>query len=59
MPEKKLCLKAVMANLDGKSVWTGTYSCSVCGVVFRPDARDAGILTREFEEHKLHEHTEE
>jgi len=36
MPDKKVCLKAVMTIRDGKRVWSGEYACSVCDARFRP-----------------------
>ena len=52
MLAKKVCLRAVMTNREGKSVWTGEYACSVCGERFRPDPTDPGRLLRDFEMHK-------
>ena len=49
---KKVCLKAVMASREGKSVWTGEYACSVCGLRFRPDPKDAAKLSKDFSIHK-------
>ena len=51
MSEKKICLRAVMASRDGRSVWSGEYACSICGLRFLPDAVDPAKLTREFEMH--------
>jgi hypothetical protein len=52
MPAEKVCLKAVMTVRDGKSVWTGTYACSICGLRFHPDPTDPGKLTLDFSKHK-------
>ena len=40
MLAKKICLRAVMTYRDGKSIWTGEYACSICGLRFRPDPTD-------------------
>ena len=48
MPVKKICLKAVMSSQGGKSVWTGEYSCSICGLRFRPDPADPAKLSVDF-----------
>jgi hypothetical protein len=52
MPAEKVCLKAVMANREGKRVWTGDYACSICGLRFRPDPTDPGKLSLDFSIHK-------
>jgi hypothetical protein len=52
MRVKKVCLKAVMTNREGKSVWTGEYACSICGQRFRPDPADPAKLTLDFSTHK-------
>lgn len=52
MPEKKVCLRAVMASLEGKSVWTGEYACSICGQRFHPDATDPAKLSLDFSKHQ-------
>jgi hypothetical protein len=52
MPAKKLCLRAVMTNRGGRSVWTGEYACSICGLRFRPDAADPARLSLDFSIHK-------
>jgi hypothetical protein len=52
MPAEKACLRAVMANREGKSVWTGDYACSICGLRFRPDPADPGKLSLDFSTHK-------
>jgi len=52
MPVKKICLKAVMSIRDGKSVWTGEYACSICGLRFRPDPADPAKLSVDFSAHK-------
>ena len=52
MPATKVCLRAVMTNWEGKSIWTGEYACSVCGLRFRPDATDPGKLSLDFSIHK-------
>jgi hypothetical protein len=52
MPGKKICLRAVMASRDGKSVWTGEYACSICGLRFRPDPADPARLSVEFSAHQ-------
>jgi hypothetical protein len=52
MPLKKICLKAVMGSRDGKSIWTGEYACSICGLRFHPDPTDPAKLSHEFETHK-------
>ncbi len=53
MPEKKVCLRAVMASREGKSVWTGEYACSICGQRFHPDPCDAAKLTEDFSKHSV------
>ena len=53
MPEKKICLRAVMAGRGGKSVWTGEYACSICGQHFHPDASDPAKLTDDFSKHAV------
>jgi len=52
MLNKKVCLKAVMTNQDGKRVWSGEYACSICGLRFRPDANDPARLTGDFSKHQ-------
>jgi hypothetical protein len=52
MLAKKICLRAVMMNREGKRVWTGEYACSICGMRFRPDPTDPVKLTVEFAAHK-------
>jgi hypothetical protein len=52
MPGKKICLRAVMASRDGKSVWTGEYACSICGLRFRPDPSDPAKLSLDFSKHQ-------
>jgi hypothetical protein len=49
---KKVCLKAVIANREGKRIWTGEYACSICGLRFRPDPSDPVKLTLDFATHK-------
>jgi hypothetical protein len=49
---KKVCLRAVMTNREGKRMWTGDYACSICGLRFRPDPADPGKLSLEFSRHK-------
>jgi hypothetical protein len=41
-----------MTNRGGKSVWTGDYACSICGLRFRPDPSDPGKLFLDFSTHK-------
>jgi hypothetical protein len=53
MPEKKVCLRAVMASREGKSVWTGEYACSICGQRFHPDSSDPAKLTEDFSKHSV------
>jgi hypothetical protein len=52
MKTKKLCLKAVMTNREGRSVWSGEYACSICGLRFQPDPKDPAKLTLDFAIHK-------
>jgi hypothetical protein len=52
MPDKKVCLRAVMANREDKLIWTGDYACSICGLRFRPDPADPGKLSLDFSKHK-------
>jgi len=52
MSTTKACLRAVMKPRDGKSVWTGEYACSVCGMRFRPDPTDPGRLALDFSIHR-------
>jgi hypothetical protein len=52
MLAKKICLRAVMTNRDGKRVWTGEYACSICGLRFRPDPADPAKLSFDFSAHK-------
>ncbi|HTC65112.1 MAG TPA: hypothetical protein VK709_19890 [Candidatus Saccharimonadales bacterium] len=56
MKTKKICLKAVMTNREGKSVWSGEYACSVCGLRFHPDPNDPARLTQDFEIHRDEHH---
>jgi len=51
MPEKKVCLRAVISIREGKSVWAGEYACSICGQRFHPDATDPAKPTFEFSKH--------
>jgi len=51
MPDKKICLRAVMTSREGKSVWSGEYACSICGQRFHPDATDPAKLTDDFSKH--------
>jgi len=51
MPDKKICLRAVMTARDGRSVWSGEYACSICGRRFLPDATDSAKLTLDFDTH--------
>ena len=41
-----------MANREGKRMWTGEYTCSICGQRFRPDPADPGKLSLDFATHK-------
>jgi hypothetical protein len=52
MPAKKVCLRAVMTNREGKRIWTGDYACSICGLRFRPDPTDPSKLSLDFSAHK-------
>lgn len=52
VPTDKICLKALMSNREGRSVWTGEYLCSICSLCFRPHPTDPARLSREFETHK-------
>jgi hypothetical protein len=52
MRTEKLCLKAVMTSREGKSVWSGEYACSFCGLRFRPDPKDPAKLTLDFSNHQ-------
>jgi hypothetical protein len=52
MKTKKLCLKAVMTSREGKSVWSGEYACSYCGLRFQPDPKDPAKLTLDFSIHQ-------
>ena len=52
MPDKKVCLRAVMTSLGGKRIWTGDYACSICGLRFRPDPTHPGKLSLDFSMHK-------
>jgi hypothetical protein len=56
MLAKKICLRAVMTNREGKRVWTGEYACSICGLRFRPDPTDPGKLSLDFETHHKDQH---
>jgi hypothetical protein len=58
MPAKKVCLRAVMTNREGKRIWTGEYACSICGLRFRPDTTDPGKLSLDFSRHKDQHPTE-
>ena len=55
----KVCLKAVMVVRNGKSCWGGEYECSICKARFRPDPGDVAKLSRDFENHRVREHTQE
>jgi hypothetical protein len=56
MPDKKICLKAVMTSREGRSVWSGEYACSICGLRFHPDPANPAKLSNEFSIHReLHE----
>jgi hypothetical protein len=48
-----------MVIREDKPCWSGEYECSICGLHFRPDANNAGKLSREFEEHGAREHGQE
>jgi hypothetical protein len=52
MTNQKIRLKAVMEARNGRTIWTGVYECSACGLIFRPDSNDKGKLLEEFEAHK-------
>jgi hypothetical protein len=52
MSDKKVCLRAVIANRVGRRTWTGEYACSICGLRFRPDPTDPGKLSLDFSIHK-------
>jgi hypothetical protein len=52
MPAEKVCLRAVMANREGKRIWTGDYACSICGLRFRPDPTDPNKLSLDFSKHQ-------
>jgi hypothetical protein len=52
MLAKKICLRAVMTNREGKRIWTGEYACSICGMRFLPDPTDPGKLSLDFSIHK-------
>ena len=52
MVGKKICLRAVMTNREGKRIWTGEYACSICGMRFRPDPDHPGKLSLDFSIHK-------
>lgn len=56
MKAKKVCLKAVMSTREGKSVWSGEYACSICGLRFLPDAKDPAKLTDDFSIHQREQH---
>jgi hypothetical protein len=47
-----------MTNREGKTLWTGEYACSICGLRFRPDSTDPGKLFLDFSIHK-HQHPDE
>jgi hypothetical protein len=48
-----------MTNRDGKSVWSGEYACSVCGLRFQPDPKDPAKLTLDFSIHQKDQHPAE
>jgi hypothetical protein len=48
---KKICLRAVMTNREGKRIWTVQYGCSICDLPFRPDPTDPGKLSLDFSTH--------
>jgi hypothetical protein len=52
MRTRKVCLRAVMINREGRSAWSGEYACSICGQRFHPDPSDPAKLTSDFETHK-------
>jgi len=52
MLAKKVCLRAVMTNREGKRAWSGEYACSICGLRFRPDPTDPAKLSLDFSTHK-------
>jgi hypothetical protein len=52
MRAKKVCLRAVMINREGRSAWSGEYACSICGQRFYPDLSNPAKLTNDFEIHK-------
>jgi hypothetical protein len=56
MPAERAYLRAVMADRNGKTVWSGEYACSICDMRFRADAADAEKLSREYEAHKEQRH---
>jgi hypothetical protein len=58
MRTKKVCLRAVMINREGRSTWGGEYACSICGQRFHPDRSDPAKLTSDFEAHKEKHHDE-
>lgn len=51
MTAKKVCLRAVMTDHEGKRIWAGEYACSICGQRFHPDAKDPVKLTLDFSKH--------
>jgi hypothetical protein len=52
MEKKRVRLRAVMEYRDGRTVWSGTYECSACGLRFLPDPRDQAKLLRDFNSHE-------
>jgi hypothetical protein len=56
MPATRVFLTAVMADRNGKRVWTGEYACSICDQRFRPDPTDPAELSREFSTHRDEQH---
>jgi hypothetical protein len=47
-----------MVIRNGRRCWSGEYECSICGLHFCPDPKDAGKLSREFAEHGVREHAQ-
>jgi hypothetical protein len=41
-----------MTSREGKSVWSGEYACSVCGLRFQADPKDPAKLTLDFSIHR-------
>jgi hypothetical protein len=58
MLAKKVCLRAVMINREGKSTWSGEYACSICGQRFHPHASEPAKLSNDFETHKQQHHNQ-